>query len=120
MIRYYERIGLIRTAGRSEANYRTYDDADLAALRFVHRARDLGFTLEAIRRLLALWRDRSRSSQEVRRIALGTVEDLRQKRVAIDAMIGTLEHLVAHCRGDARPDCPIIEELAGAASRPAG
>ncbi len=117
MIRYYERTGLIRAAGRSEAGYRTYDDRDVHALQFVHRARDLGFPLEAIRRLLALWQDRSRTSQEVKRIALDTVAELRRKMAELETMARSLEHLATHCRGDERPDCPIIDDLADRASR---
>ena len=112
MIRYYERIGLIPEAGRSGSGYRTYDDGAVQALRFVHRARGLGFPLDAIRRLLALWQDRSRSSQEVKRIALATVADLRRKKAELEAMAGALEHLADHCRGDGRPECPIIDDLA--------
>ncbi len=112
MIRYYERIGLIPQAGRTDAGYRTYDDGDTRTLQFVHRARCLGFPLEAIRLLLALWHDRSRSSRDVKRIALATVADLRRKQAELDAMARSLEHLAAHCRGDERPDCPIIDDLA--------
>lgn len=118
MIRYYERIGLIPAAGRSDAGYRTYDDVDVHTLRFVHRARDLGFPLAAIRRLLALWQDRSRTSQDVKRIALDTVADLRRKMVQLEGMVRSLEHLAAHCQGDERPECPIIDDLAGRAPSP--
>ena len=118
MIRYYERIGLIPEAGRSGAGYRTYDDEAVHTLAFVHRARDLGFPLDAIRKLLALWQDRSRSSQEVKRIALATVADLHRKRAEIEAMARTLQHLADHCRGDERPDCPIIDDLAGRSLEP--
>jgi MerR family copper efflux transcriptional regulator len=117
MIRSYERIGLIRAAGRSEAGYRTYDDRDVHTLQFVHRARDLGFPLDAIRRLLALWQDRSRTSHEVKRIALDTVAELRRKMTELETMAWSLEHLATHCRGDERPDCPIIDDLAARAPR---
>lgn len=113
MIRYYERVGLIPKAGRDGGNYRTYDDADVHTLQFVARARDLGFPLAAIRRLLALWQDRSRSSRDVKRIALETVEQLRRKRDELDGMIQALQHLAAHCEGDERPECPIIDNLSG-------
>ncbi len=120
MIRYYERIGLIRAAGRSGAGYRTYDDADIHTLQFVHRARDLGFPLDAIRRLLALWQDRRRTSQDVKRIALDTVADLRRKMAELKGMVAALEHLAAHCRGDERPGCPIIDDLADRARKQPG
>ena len=112
MIRYYERIGLIPQAERSGAGYRRYDDAEVRTLQFVHRARGLGFSLDSIRLLLALWHDRSRSSRDVKRIALDTVADLRRKQTELDAMARSLEHLAAHCRGDERPECPIIDGLA--------
>ena len=112
MIRYYERIGLVRIAGRTEAGYRTFDDGNVRTLRFVRRARDLGFTLDAIRRLMALWHDRSRSSHDVKRIALDTVTELRRTMAHLDGMARSLEHLAAHCLGDERPHCPIIDELA--------
>ncbi len=117
MIRYYERIGLIRAAGRSGAGYRTYGDRDVHTLQFVHRARDLGFPLDAIRRLLALWQDRSRTSQNVKRIALDTVAEVRRKMAELETMARSLEHLATHCRGDERPDCPIIDDLADRAPR---
>ena len=121
MIRYYERIGLVPEAGRSTAGYRTYDDEAVHTLRFVHRARDLGFPLAAIRSLLALWQDRSRSSRDVKRIALATVAALDQKKLELESMARALEHLANHCRGDERPECPIIDDLAesGLKERPA-
>jgi len=117
-IRYYERIGLVARAERNGAgNYRTYDDADVHTLQFIRRARDLGFPLAAIRRLLALWQDRSRSSRDVKRVALATVDELRRKLDELQLMVGTLEHLAVHCRGDERPECPIINDLADRAPR---
>jgi MerR family copper efflux transcriptional regulator len=112
MIRYYERIGLISRAERNEGNYRTYDDADVRTLQFIRRARDLGFPLTAIRRLLALWQDRARSSRDVKQIALDTVGELRRKLDELQSMVRTLEHLATHCQGDGRPECPIIDDLA--------
>lgn len=117
MIRYYERIGLIRAAGRTGAGYRTYDDTDVHTLQFIHRARGLGFPLVAIRRLLALWQDHSRTSQDVKRIALDTVAELRSKMEQLEAMAHSLEHLALHCRGDERPECPIIDDLADRAPK---
>ncbi|ALM83259.1 Cu(I)-responsive transcriptional regulator [Bordetella sp. N] len=111
MIRYYEGIGLIDTAGRTEAGYRVYSDHDLHTLRFIRRARDLGFTVEVMRDLLALWRDRGRASADVKRIALEHVAELERKAAALRQMADTLQHLAAHCHGDQRPDCPIIDEL---------
>jgi MerR family transcriptional regulator, copper efflux regulator len=118
MIRYYECIGLIARAERNKGNYRTYDDADVHTLQFVRWARDLGFPLTAIRSLLALWQDRSRSSRDVKRVALATVGELRRKLEELQLMVGTPEHLAAHCHDDERPDCPIIDDLAGRTPRP--
>ncbi|VTZ25344.1 Heavy metal-dependent transcription regulator 2 [Methylocella tundrae] len=112
MIRYYEQIGLIPKAVRSEAGYRNYSATDVHSLRFVHRARDLGFSVEQIAELLALWRDRERASADVKAVALAHVAALKAKIAELEAMSRTLEHLVAHCRGNDRPDCPIIEDLA--------
>jgi Cu(I)-responsive transcriptional regulator len=112
MIRYYEETGLLAPAERTPGGYRLYAPADLHALRFVRRARDLGFTLEDIRALLALWHDHSRASAQVRRLALDHVADLRGRIAALEGMARTLEDLAAHCGGDARPDCPILDDLA--------
>ena len=111
MIRYYETIGLITPAHRSDAGYRVYTDHDIHALRFINRARDLGFSVEQMRDLLALWRDRSRASADVKSIALEHVAKLKEKALALEAMSRTLEHLAENCHGDDRPDCPIIEEF---------
>ena len=112
MIRYYESIGLIPAASRSDGGYREYSDNDVHTLRFIRRARDLGFTVEQMVELLALWRDRKRASADVKRIALKHVEELERKARELREMSGTLKHLADHCKGNERPDCPIIAELA--------
>ena len=112
MIRHYESIGLIGEASRTASGYRVYGEGDVHTLTFVRRARDLGFSLPQIRDLLALWHDQARASAEVKRIALGHVEALREKMREIEAITGTLLHLAEHCHGDERPDCPIIDSLA--------
>ena len=113
MIRHYEAVGLLPAAARRESGYRDYGEGDVHALRFIRRARDLGFSLAEIAGLLALWGDRNRASAEVKRVALAHVEALEAKARDLSAMAATLRHLAAHCHGDARPDCPILEELAG-------
>jgi Cu(I)-responsive transcriptional regulator len=113
MIRHYESIGLLPRAQRTESGYRLYDDNDVHTLRFIQRARSLGFPLEAIRTLLALWRNRRRSSAQVKELALRHVEDLELKIAEMQAMVRTLKHLAHHCHGDDRPDCPILDDLAG-------
>ena len=113
MIRYYEETGLLGPAGRTAAGYRVYSEADLHALRFVRRARDLGFSMREIADLLALWHDRSRASGAVKAVALGHVADLRRRIGELEAMARTLEHLAERCCGDDRPDCPILDDLAG-------
>ena len=112
MIRHYESIGLLPKAQRTDSGYSLYDEAEVHALRFIHRARSLGFPLEAIRQLLALWRDRRRSSATVKKLALAHVEDLEAKIAEMQSMVQTLKHLAHHCHGDDRPDCPILEDLA--------
>ncbi|MGD9507027.1 MAG: Cu(I)-responsive transcriptional regulator [Geminicoccaceae bacterium] len=112
MIRYYESIGLIPKAGRTGSNYRDYSDKDVHKLRFVRRARDLGFSVEQIGGLLRLWEDRTRASADVKRMALTHVEGLRERAQRLEEMAAVLVHLADHCAGDDRPDCPIIEELA--------
>lgn len=118
MIRYYESIGLLGPAQRSEAGYRRYGEADVHTLRFVGRARDLGFTVEGIAELLSLWRDRGRASADVKRIALAHVEVLERKAAELEAMARSLSDLARHCHGDARPDCPILDDLAEADAAP--
>ncbi|KXJ64078.1 MerR family transcriptional regulator [Achromobacter xylosoxidans] len=111
MIRYYESIGLIGPAVRTDSGYRVYSDQDLNTLRFVRRARDLGFSVEQMNELLALWKDRSRASADVKRIALEHVDELERKAESLREMAATLKHLAQHCHGDERPDCPILENL---------
>ncbi len=111
MIRYYESIGLIGPAVRTDSGYRVYTEQDLHTLRFVRRARDLGFSVEQMNELLALWKDRSRASADVKRIALEHVQELERKAEALREMADTLKHLAQHCHGDDRPDCPILENL---------
>ena len=111
MIRYYEEIGLVPKAARRESGYRDYADADVHRLRFIRRARDLGFTVEQIGDLLGLWSDRSRASASVKALALSHVEELRRKKAEIEGMIASLEGLAQSCHGDDRSDCPILEEL---------
>lgn len=113
MIRHYEAIGLI-AAERRANNYRSYAERDVAVLRFIRHARDLAFPLEDVRKLLALWADRSRASAEVKQLALAHVQALESKAAALNAMAGSLRHLAQHCAGDDRPDCPILAELEGA------
>ena len=119
MIRYYEETGLIRPATRALSGYRVYSDNEVHALRFISRARDLGFSVDQMADLLALWRDRSRASADVKAIALQHVEALEEKARALQAMSHTLRHLAAHCNGGDRPECPIIEQFADAAVTPA-
>ena len=114
MIRYYEAIGLIGSAERTAAGYRTYGSSDVHTLRFIRRARDLGFSVEQMGNLLALWRDRSRASADVKAIALEHIAQLEHKAAAIAAMMKTLKHLAGHCHGDDRPDCPILDDFAEA------
>ncbi|MBN8905846.1 MAG: Cu(I)-responsive transcriptional regulator [Rhodospirillales bacterium] len=112
MIRYYESIGLVAPAARTAAGYRVYGADDLHALRFVRRARSLGFSMEETGELLALWRDSSRASADVKAVALAHVRDLEKKAAELQAMANTLRHLASHCHGDSRPDCPILDDLA--------
>jgi len=111
MIRHYEKIGLVEAAARRNSGYRDYDERDVHTLRFIGRARDLGFPIEEIRQLLALWHDRSRSSADVKALALARASELKRKGQELDAMRGALERLAADCHGDQRPDCPILDDL---------
>ena len=113
-IRYYESVGLIAPAERRGNGYRDYSDKDVATLRFVHRARGLGFTIEECRELLALYRDRERASSDVKRIALDRVTTIDAKIAELQGMRAALLTLAHRCHGDDRPDCPILEDLATA------
>ncbi|WP_295811431.1 Cu(I)-responsive transcriptional regulator [uncultured Nitratireductor sp.] len=112
-IRYYEEIGLIAPE-RADNGYRDYSDEDLHFLTFLKRARGLGFAIEECRQLMALYRDRQRASQDVRRIAVSHVEAIDEKIAELHAMRATLTTLIDACRGDRRPDCPILNDIAGA------
>jgi Cu(I)-responsive transcriptional regulator len=112
-IRYYEEIGLVVPSGRKANGYRDYDEQDLNLLKFVQRSRSLGFTVEECRELLDLYRDRSRASADVKALAQSRIADIRQKIEQLQGMAATLSDLVEHCQGDARPDCPILDDLAG-------
>ncbi|MBL8343860.1 MAG: Cu(I)-responsive transcriptional regulator [Rubrivivax sp.] len=112
MIRHYESLGLLPRVARTDAGYRQYADADVHTLRFVRRARALGFGMAEIAELLKLWQNRRRASSAVKRIAEGHVADLQRRIRAMEAMKRTLERLVECCHGDHRPDCPILDELA--------
>ena len=114
MIRYYESVGLIRPADRTESNYRDFSDRDVNELRFIRRARNLGFSVEEITHLLSLWRDRDRSSREVKAIADKHVADLDARIAEMTAMADTLRDLARCCAGDDRPDCPILDDLSAA------
>ncbi|BCR25832.1 Cu(I)-responsive transcriptional regulator [Aquipseudomonas alcaligenes] len=113
MIRYYESIGLLRPAGRSDSGYRRYGEQDLHVLAFIKRSRDLGFSLEEVGKLLALWQDRERASADVKALALAHVDELNRKIAELSALRDTLSDLVQHCQGDHRPDCPILRDLEG-------
>lgn len=110
MIRYYESIGLIPRARRTEAGYRVYADADVNTLRFIHRAREFGFPIERIRLLVSLWRGR-RPSSEVKRIATEHGHELRRKIANLTAMADALQDLADQCEGDHRPECPILHDF---------
>ena len=111
MIRYYDEIGLVRPASRTDANYREYDAREVNELRFIKRARNLGFSVAEIVQLLSLWRDRQRPSRDVKAIADHHVADLDARIAEMQAMADTLRHLSHCCAGDDRPDCPILQDL---------
>jgi Cu(I)-responsive transcriptional regulator len=110
-IRYYEGIGLIR-AGRAENGYRDYSDVDVHKLRFLQRARGLGFSIEECRQLLALYEDKARASADVKAIALSKITEVDRKMAELQVLKRTLTHLAEHCHGDERPECPILDDLA--------
>jgi len=114
MIRHYEAIGLLANVPRTSANYRLYGSSEIHMLRFIKRARTLGFSMEDIKELVGLWQNRSRSSASVKKIASKHTDALKLKIAELEAMVDSLEHLSKHCHGDHRPDCPIIEDFAKA------
>ncbi len=115
MIRYYESIGLMQPGKRTDAGYRIYGDKDLHSLRFIKRARSLGFSLEQIKDLLSLWQNQERASADVKAIAQAHVADLNRRIVELTEMRDTLQHLAKSCAGDQRPDCPILQGLSSPA-----
>jgi len=116
MIRHYESLGLLPKVARSDGGYRQYDEAAVHTLRFIRRARDLGFGIKEIEKLLGLWCNRRRASADVKRIASAHAADLQRRIEEMQAMKRTLEHLAHGCRGDTRPDCPILDDLAAGRS----
>jgi MerR family copper efflux transcriptional regulator len=112
MIRHYESVGLFPQAVRTDSGYRQYTDKDVGTLRFIRQSRDLGFSIEQIRELLGLWQNRKRPSRQVKALAQAHIQELEEKLKELQAMQATLAHLVHCCRGDDRPDCPIIQTLA--------
>lgn len=116
MIRYYESIGLIRPATRTDSNYRVYGGDEVHVLRFIKRARTLGFSVEETATLLSLWQDKSRASSEVKDIATRHIGALQTKISELQGMVDTLQHLAHCCGGDSRPGCPILDDLAGETS----
>ena len=112
MVRHYESLGLLPNVPRTEAGYRQYGEKEVHTLRFIRRARDLGFSMAEIAELLKLWQNRRRASADVKRIAMAHVADLERRMAEMNAMKQTLQQLASCCHGDHRPDCPILDELA--------
>jgi MerR family transcriptional regulator, copper efflux regulator len=112
MVRHYESLGLLPAVARTDSGYRQYSEAEVHTLRFIKRARDLGFSMEEIGQLVGLWQNRRRASASVRRIAQKHADDLAQRIAAMQAMQKTLQHLIHCCQGDERPECPILDDLA--------
>jgi MerR family transcriptional regulator, copper efflux regulator len=113
MIRHYETLGLLPSVGRTDSGYRQYSEADVHTLRFIKRSRELGFPIADIGELVSLWRNRRRASGSVKRIAQKHAQELAQRITAMQAMQRTLDDLIYCCQGDERPDCPILDDLAG-------
>ena len=115
MIRYYEETGLIPHTRRSDSGYRKYVETDVHTLRFIRRARDLGFSIDRIKELLRLWQDRSRSSRDVKAIALNHVAALDADIAKLSSLRLAVGHLAGLCHGDEHPECPILDGLSGEA-----
>ena len=118
MVRHYESLGLLSAVARSASGYRRYGDKEVHTLRFIRRARELGFSMAEIAVLLKLWQNRRRASADVKRIAMRHVADLERRMAAMAGMRDALNHLADCCHGDQRPDCPILDQLAGHAHAP--
>jgi len=112
LIRHYESIGIIPKASRSDAGYRTYSEIDVHILSFVKRSRNLGFSMKEIKKLVSLWRNKSRASAEVKNLATKHIEEMEMKILELQDLVKTLKHLAKTCHGDHRPDCPILNDLA--------
>jgi MerR family transcriptional regulator, copper efflux regulator len=112
LIRHYESIGLIPKARRTESGYRVYSDTDVQFLRFVKRARGLGFSMDEIKKLIGLWKNKSRASKDVKALANSHIEGLEKKILEMQELVRNLQTLARNCHGDGRPDCPIIKNLA--------
>jgi MerR family copper efflux transcriptional regulator len=119
MIRYYESIGLIAAANRTDSGYRQYTENEVQTLRFIKRARDLGFSIERIKTLLGLWDDRGRKSADVKKLARQYIAELDEDIAKLQSIRNELEHLVHCCQGNNRPECPILDELAALGRRKA-
>ena len=117
MVRHYEGLGLLPPVTRTDGGYRQYGEADVHTLRFIRRARDLGFSMDEIAALLGLWQDKARASAQVKRIAQKHIDALNERIAALQAMQRSLQALVGCCQGNDRPDCPILDDLAGLASK---
>lgn len=113
LIRHYESIGLIPKAARTESGYRLYKEADAQFLRFIKRARGLGFSIKEIKKLIGLWRNKTRASKEVKALASKHIEELENKIKEMQEMVDNLRSLSKSCHGDSRPECPIISTLEG-------
>ena len=113
MVRHYESLGLLAPVARTDSGYRQYTEADIHTLRFIRRARDLGFSMDEIATLLGLWQDKQRASSQVKQIAQKHIANLSERIAAMQAMQRSLQALVGCCHGDDRPDCPILDDLAG-------
>ena len=119
MVRHYESLGLLPQVARTDSGYRQYGETEVHTLRFIKRARELGFSMDEIAELVGLWRNRRRASANVRKLAQKHADDLAQRIAAMQAMQRTLEELIHCCHGDERPECPILDDLAGVSLEPA-
>lgn len=117
MVRHYESLGLLPAVTRSDNGYRRYTEIEVNTLRFIKRARGLGFSMAEIGELVGLWQDRGRASEQVKRIAQQHVDALGERIAAMQTMQRTLQDLLQHCHGDDRPECPILDDLAGLSAK---